>query len=118
MARTITTPPEPVRPEIAWDGKAWRASLPMGDGQVFEATWEPGFTYVVRIREKNSGEWSVGFETPVPHCSFFDLKPDTEYEVKVCVRDAKGEREISRLATRTDPNRENGDILPFPPPQT
>ena len=67
-------------PEIKWDGNAWSVTLPAEHGKVFEAKREPGLTYVVRIRETGTGPWSIGFATPIPNCTFVDLKPDTEYE--------------------------------------
>lgn len=48
----------------------WDVSLPVTDGRALNATWEPGLTYVTRIREVGTKEWSVGFETPIPACSF------------------------------------------------
>ena len=68
-------------PEIKWDGKTWFVTLPVEDSKVLEAKWEPGLTYVVRIRESGAEQpWSFCFETPIPSCTFVDLKTDTEYE--------------------------------------
>ena len=53
-------------PAIKWDGKTWFVTLPVEDGKALEAKWEPGLTYVVRIREVGTEAWSFGFETPVP----------------------------------------------------
>ena len=86
----MTQAPKP-GPEIKWDGKTWHVTLPVEHGQVLEAKWEPGHTYIVRIREVASGPWSFGFQTPIPTCTFVDLKPDTEYEVQVRAKTAAGE---------------------------
>ena len=70
-------------PRIAWGGTARAVRLPTQDGNVLEAKWNPGLTYVVRIREAGAAAWSLGFESPLTHFSFADLKPGTEYEVQV-----------------------------------
>ena len=38
-------------PRIQWNGTTWSLNLPLQDGNVVEASWNPGLTYVVRIRE-------------------------------------------------------------------
>ena len=64
-------------PDIKWDGKTWFVTLPVEDGKVLEAKSEPGLTYVIRIRQRGTDQsWSFGFETPIPSCTFVDLKPD------------------------------------------
>jgi len=70
-------------PRLQWDGKMLSVALPLERGGTVEAKWQPGLTWVVRIREAGTDTWSFGFETPVPGCTFVDLKPDTEYEVLV-----------------------------------
>ena len=78
-------------PEIRWDGKTWFVTLPVENGKLLEAKWEPGLTYVIRIRERGTDQpWSFGFETPVPSCTFVDLKPDTEYELQAAPRTPPG----------------------------
>ena len=47
-------------PDIKWDGNTWFVTLPVEDGNVLEAKWSPPFTYVVRIREAGSDQWSFG----------------------------------------------------------
>lgn len=64
---------------------------------MLEAKWNPGLTYVVRIREAGAAAWSLWFESPLTHFSFFDLKPGTEYEVQVR---AGGRGRLSRAAIR------------------
>ena len=34
---------------------------------------------MVRIREVGTEPWSFGFETPLSHFSFIDLKPDADW---------------------------------------
>ena len=102
-------------PEIKWDGKTWFVTLPVEHGKLLEAKWEPGFTYVVRIREAGTGgPWSFGFATPIAGCTFVDLKPDTEYEVQVRAKNAAGEGEPAYLRMRTDPVGAANNIVPFP----
>ena len=58
------TPRTQTDPEIQWDGTTWHLTLPVEHGNVIGATWKPGLTYVIRIREAGSEHWSFGFETP------------------------------------------------------
>ena len=102
------------QPKIGWDGTTWSVSLPVEGGKLIEASWRPGATHVVRIREKASEEWSVGFETPVPACTFAGLEPDTDYEVQVRTRTARGESAPAFLKIRTDPVGGATNIVPFP----
>ena len=101
-------------PAIKWDGKTWFVTLPVEDGKVLEAKWEPGLTYVVRIREAGTEAWSFGFETPVPSCTFVDLKPDTEYELQVRAKNRAGEGTPAYLTMRTDAVGASTNIVPFP----
>ena len=94
---------EQTSPRIHWDGKAWDVAFPVNDGKVLEAQWEPSLTYVIRIREAGSAEWSFGLETPIPPCTFVGLKPDTEYELQVRARNSAGEGERALVRMRTDP---------------
>ena len=94
---------------VSWDANAKIFSIVLsgsGDtlvGHSVQATWKPPFTYVVRIRETNSGEWSFGYETPLTSCSFVDLKPDTDYEVEVRSKNDQGVSEPARIRVRTSP---------------
>ena len=101
-------------PETKWHGKTWRVTLPVEHGRLLEAKWEPGVTYVVRIREVGCGDWSLGFATPISTCTFVDLKPDTEYEVQVRAKTAAGEGEPTCLRMRTDPVGAATNVVPFP----
>ena len=103
-------------PDIKWDGNTWFVTLPVEDGNVIEAKWSPSFTYVVRIREAGSGQWSFGFATPIPACAFVDLKPDTSYELQIRARNAAGEGEPTHLKMRTNPAGASSNIIPFPRP--
>ena len=38
-------------PRIQWNGTTWFVRLPVQDGNILEAEWKPGLSYVVRIRE-------------------------------------------------------------------
>ena len=59
--------------------------------------------YVIRIREAGTEQWSFGFETPFPGCTFVDLKPDTEYELQVRAKNVSGEGEPVYIRIRTKP---------------
>ena len=79
---------ESTNPQIKWEDNQWSVTLPLEDSRVVNATWKPGVTYVVRIREAGAEDWSFGFETPITSFTFIDLKPDTEYELQVSKRAA------------------------------
>ncbi|MDE0172893.1 MAG: hypothetical protein OYH76_24550 [Defluviicoccus sp.] len=64
-------------PDIKWEDGTWFVTLPLEDGKTTEAGWKPGLTFVVRIREAGSGDWSFGFETPITSFTVLDLEPDT-----------------------------------------
>ena len=64
-------------PQVRWDDDTWHVTLPLEDGRVIDANWKPGMTYVVRIREALTEQWSFGFKTPITGFTFVDLKPDT-----------------------------------------
>ncbi len=70
------------------------------EGRV-EAEWSPPITYVVRIREANTEDWGIGFETPLTGCGFVDLKPNTEYEVEVRAKNVHGEGNPALVKVRT-----------------
>ena len=89
----------------------WSVTFPAEKGKARVAKWEPGLTYVIRIREAGTGQWSFGFETPIPGCTFVDLKPDTEYELQIRAKDIPGEGEpvyITIRATVAGVGRERG----------
>ena len=89
--------------------------LPVQEGDVVEASWKPELTYVVRIRQTGADKpWSLGFETPLTHISFTDLKPDTEYEVKVCTRDAAGEGKPRLFRVSTNATGQTDNVTPLP----
>ena len=98
------------KPPVSWNGQTDTFTIRlsglkgMGGGRNVEAEWAPPITYVVRIREASSGEWSYGFETPLTGCRFVGLKPDTEYEVEVRSKNAHGESGPARIKSRTNPN--------------
>ena len=102
------------QPAVRWDGSTWSVTLPLQDGQVIDPKWQPGLTYVIRIWEKRQPEWSFGFETPVTGCTFTDLKPDTEYEVQVRTKTARGESAPTFTSIRTNPAGGTTNIIPFP----
>ena len=101
-------------PLIQWDGDNWLVRLPVQDGNLLEAKWKPGLSYVVRIREAGTDAWSFGFETPLTHFSFIDLKPDTEYEMQVRAKNAAGEGEPNLIRMRTNPAGNTDNVIPFP----
>lgn len=101
-------------PGIEWDGTAWSVRLPMQDGAVVEARWNPGLTYVVRIRKAGTAQWGCGFETPLRHISFAGLGPDAEYEIEVRAKTAAGEGEPQSVRVRTGPGGDADNVIPFP----
>lgn len=101
-------------PRIRWDGRDCVVTLPMAGGGNLEAKWTPETTYVVRIRESGTGEWSFGFETPVAGGTFRGLRPDTEYEVEFRLRGPSGEGDPIPARFRTDPAGQGGEVIPFP----
>ncbi len=101
-------------PKIAWDGKAWHVSLRTDDGAVIDARWESSVTYVIRIREKGADPWGPGFETPLPTCTFVDLKPGIEYEVEIRPKTADGEGDPLPATVHTNDSRDRGNVIPFP----
>ena len=92
---------------VSWDANTRTFSIVLNGlegavaGDAVEAKWKPRYTYVIRIREADSGNWSFGFETPLTSCSFADLKPDTDYEVEVKSKDGQGESDPARINVRT-----------------
>ena len=110
-----------MNPNIKWDGKEFFVTLPVPkelpkrDAVVIEAKWEPVYTYVIRIREVGTSEWSLGFETPLTGGSYVDLKPDTEYDIQIRAKNSTGEGEPAYVKTRTSPKGQMSNIIPFPP---
>lgn len=98
-------------PSVTWDGQTntFFVVLPTPDG-VVEAQWTTPLTYVVRIKEADSDEWSVGFETPLTGCQFVGLRPDTEYDFEVRAKNEHGESDPAITRIRTDPE---GNIDPM-----
>lgn len=97
------------RPPVSWDGSTGTFTIVLsdvnvGEGTGVEAEWTPPLTYVVRIREARSSEWSIGFETPLTGCGFVDLKPDTDYEVEVRSKNDHGESDPVFVTARTKPD--------------
>lgn len=90
-------------PKLDWDGEKVSATLPDKMDDWVEAQWTPSVTSVIRIRQSGTQEWSPGFETIFGHCSFIDLKPDTEYEMQVTHKNDAGESEPKVITVRTDP---------------
>ena len=101
-------------PRIQWDGSICTITLPMSGGGTLTAEWQPDITYAVRIKEANTQQWSVGFETPVGGSTFRHLKPDTEYEVEIAVCGSANDLEPVYIAFRTDPAGQGGEVIPFP----
>ena len=97
------------KPPVSWNGNTKTFSIVLSglkglrarDG--VEAEWSPPITYVVRIREANTGSWSYGFETPLTGCGFVGLKPDTEYEIEVRSKNDHGESGPVLAIVRTSP---------------
>ena len=95
------------KPPVSWNGKIKTFSIVLsglkglGTEDHVEAEWSPPTTYVVRIREANTEDWSIGFETPLTGCGFVDLKPDTEYEVEVRAKNVHGESSPAVVKVRT-----------------
>jgi hypothetical protein len=95
------------KPPVTWNGNTKTFSIVLsglkgvGAGDGIEAEWTPPITYVVRIREANTGKWSFGFETPLTGCGFVGLKPDTEYEIEVRSKNAHGESSPVLVKART-----------------
>ena len=104
---------ESTNPQIKWEDNQWSVTLPLEDGRVVNATWKPGVTYVVRIREAGAEDWSFSFETPITSFTFIDLKPDTEYELQVRTKNAAGEGAPAFFNIRTGPTGDAGNVVPF-----
>ena len=99
-------------PSVTWDGGTQKffVTLPLSkrglpalqEDVVVDAEWHTDLTYVVRIRELGTEEWSVGFETPLTTCTFTDLRPDTEYEMEVRTKRGGVLSSPATLKARTD----------------
>ena len=79
------------KPEVKWADGHFKVSIPDMRGRIIDASWKPGVTSIIRIREIGKTEWSVGFETPLDSCGFVDLKPDVPYEAQVTLKNDEGE---------------------------
>ena len=101
-------------PQIKWEDNEWSITLPLEDGRMLNASWKPGITYVIRIREAGEPDWSFGFETPITSFTFVDLKPDTEYELQVRTKKAAGEGNPAFFSIRTGRTGDSGNVVPFP----
>lgn len=102
-----------VNPTIKWENHTFFVSLPIENGQVLDAQWNPGITYIVRVREFGTKAWSLGFETPLTGCSFVDLKPDVEYEFMLTAKNVHGESEPVFKKMRTKKKGET-NVIPIP----
>ena len=95
------------KPPVLWNGATRTFSIFLsGLGDVtgkdnIEAEWSPRITYVVRIREVGTEDWSFGFETPLAGCGFEDLKPNTEYELEVRSKNEHGKSKPALIKFRT-----------------
>ncbi len=70
---------------------------------------------MMRIREHGTNRpWGFGVETPIPGCTFVDLKPDTQYELQIRAKNAAGDGPPSYLAMRVDRAGGSRNIIPFP----
>lgn len=90
---------------IEWDGETNLVKLPDIYGQTIEASWKPSVTTVVRIREAGTSPWSPGSENILfSMCTFVDLAPDTEYELKLTHKNKAGDSKPAISTVRTAPN--------------
>ncbi len=101
-------------PMVAWDGRRMRVRLPDPRGNVIEANWQVGHTNVVRIRKAGTTDWSAGFETPLSHCQFHGLDPDTEYEVEIRAKSDSGLGAPAQAKFHTKPDGAADNVIPFP----
>lgn len=101
-------------PQVAWDGRKMRVRLPDSQGNVIEANWQVNQTNVVRIRKAGTEDWSAGFETPLSHCQFHGLEPNTEYEVEIRSKSAAGLGAPAQARFHTKPDGVASNIIPFP----
>ncbi len=88
-------------PVLKWDQGMIHVALPKRLGRTLEARWRPDITSVIRIRESGTKIWSPGFETPFNQCSFVDLRPETEYEIKLTHKNQDGESDPVITSTKT-----------------
>ena len=107
---------ESENPRVEWKDGEFHVFLPMPDGDAVRASWRPVATSVVRIREVGANSWSPGFETPLTHCQFIGLKPDTHYEVQVTYKNEAGEGPPAVVSLKTQPDGSlpyDGGSLPY-----
>lgn len=55
-----------------------------------QVQFRPPVLYDVRVRERGSTEWGVGFLVPMNSLGFTGWKPDTDYEVRIQQVDESG----------------------------
>ncbi len=95
------------KPPVLWNGSTNTFSIflsGLGDftgKDNIEAEWSPQITYVVRIREVGTEDWSFGFETPLTGCGFEYLKPNTEYELEIRSKNEHGKSKPALIKFRT-----------------
>ena len=95
------------KPPVLWNGATNTFSIFLsGLGEIkekgtIEAEWSPRITYVVRVREVGTENWSIGFETPLTGCGFEDLKPNTEYELEIRSKNEQGKSKPALIKFRT-----------------
>lgn len=91
---------QPGVPPVAWDAnnKCFIVTLKgvalreLDDPQAVgvQVQFRPPVLYDVRVREKGSTEWGVGFIVPMNSLGFSGWKPDTDYEVIIQHLDKSG----------------------------
>ena len=108
------TPRQATQPQVRWEDNTWHVTLPLEDGKVVDAKWKPANTFICRIREVGTQDWSFGFQTPVPSFTFVDLKPDTEYLLQVRTKNDSGEGPPAFINIRTGPTGGSDNVVPFP----
>ena len=93
---------EEKNPTVKWNGNMFFVSLSV-EGKLLDARWQPSVTSVIRTRKVGEGKWSLGFETPLSHCTTVDLQPDTEYEARLSHKNKAGEGSPAFSRIRTLP---------------
>ena len=68
---------------------------------IIEAEWAPPVLSIVRIREADTEDWSIGFITPLNGCRFEGLKPNTDYEIEVKTKNKHGTSPPTFIKFRT-----------------
>ena len=86
----------------------------MQEGNVLEASWNPGQAYLVRNRKAGTEAWNLGFDTPLRLCCFVDLKPDCQNEMPLCTRNASAKGKPQLIHIKTAPIGNTDNVIPFP----